>query len=61
MRSKKFEKIKYLQEVTVIDNKTYIAKICMPLFGAFTVTTECENDEEFISIITNFTNIEKGA
>ncbi len=61
MRIKKFEKINFLKEVTIIDNKTYIAKICMPVFGTFLVTTECANDDEFIGIITNFTNIQKGA
>lgn len=61
MRIKKFGEINFLEEVTIINNKTYIAKICMPYFGTFTVTTECENDEQFISIITNFTHIEKGA
>lgn len=60
MRIKKFKKINFLEEVTITNNKTYIAKICMPCFGAFTVTTECANDEEFINIITNFTHIEKG-
>ena len=60
MRIKKFEKINFLKEVTIINEKTYIAKICMPHFGEFLVTTECNNDEEFISIITNFTYINKG-
>lgn len=60
MRSKKFEKINFLKEVTIIANKTYIAKICMPVFGTFTITVECANDDEFISIINNFTNIPKG-
>ncbi len=60
MRENKFRKIQYLEELTIVNSKKYIAKINMPHFGTYIVVTECENDEEFIGIITNFTNIQKG-